>query len=235
MFLAIGFVIIFSRPVKAAADVVLLKANRTYTAYDVTGDGTKDKIRIRAANQTDDETYTSLTVSVNGKTAYRLKNTRFYNVIANIYTLKNGQPFLYLYAPADNGDGPVCALLKYTNGKFRKALDFTEIMAGYGNHRIGEVTNLKGNKIVITESIVSYSLGINAINSDLPTYTRPDATAVNTTLKTGSLTKIIKCALINEKMYIQLECDGEIYWIKALENPPISDNERQFMEVRYAG
>ena len=45
MFLAIGFVIIFSRPVKAAADVVLLKANRTYTAYDVTGDGTKDKIR----------------------------------------------------------------------------------------------------------------------------------------------------------------------------------------------
>ena len=73
------------------------------------------------------------------------------------------------------------------------------------------------------------------VNSDLPTYTRPDATAVNTTLKTGSLTKIIKCALINEKMYIQLECDGEIYWIKALENPPISDNERQFMEVRYAG
>ena len=123
--------IIFSRPVKAAADGVILKANRTYTAYDVTDDGTKDKIRIRAANQTDDETYTSLTVSVNGKTAYRLKNTRFYNVIANIYTLKNGQPFLYLYAPADNGDGPVCALLKYTNGKFRKALDFTEIMAGY--------------------------------------------------------------------------------------------------------
>ena len=37
-------------------------------------------------------------------------------------------------------------------------------MAGYGNHRIGEVTNLNGNKIVITESIVSYSLGINAIN-----------------------------------------------------------------------
>ena len=72
---------------------VQLKANRTYTAYDVTGDGTKDKIRIRASNQTDDEAYSSLTVSVNGKTAYRLKNTRFYNVIANIYTLKNGQPF----------------------------------------------------------------------------------------------------------------------------------------------
>ena len=50
MFLAIGFVIIFSRPVKAAADVVLLKANRTYTAYDVTGDGTKDKIRIILQN-----------------------------------------------------------------------------------------------------------------------------------------------------------------------------------------
>ena len=82
MFLAIGFAIIFSRPVKATANGVQLKANRTYTAYDVTGDGMKDKIRIRAANQTDDEAYASLTVSVNGKTAYRLKNTRFYNVIA---------------------------------------------------------------------------------------------------------------------------------------------------------
>ena len=118
MFLAIGFVIIFSRPVKAVANGVILKSNRTYTAYDVTGDGTKDKIRIRASNQTDDEAYSSLTVSVNGKTAYRLKNTRFYNVIANIYTLKNGQPFLYLYAPAENGDGPVCALLKYTKDYF---------------------------------------------------------------------------------------------------------------------
>ena len=49
MFLAIGFAIIFSRPVKATANGVQLKANRTYTAYDVTGDGTKDKIRIRAA------------------------------------------------------------------------------------------------------------------------------------------------------------------------------------------
>lgn len=270
MFLAIGLVIIFSRPVNAAANGISLNANRTYTAYDVTGDGVNDKIRIKAADQTDDEAYTTLAVSVNGKMAYRLKNTRFFNVIANIYTLKNGQPFLYLYAPAENGDGPVCALLKYTNGKFRKALDFTEILSGYGSHCVGKVTSLNGNRIVITESIVSYSLGINAINftykyvngkfipasrygsykeiysadgnsryftvnNDLPAYTRPGTTAVTTTLKTGALVKIIKCAFINGKMYIQLECEGEIYWIKALENPPVYDNEQQFMEVRYAG
>lgn len=96
MFLAIGFAIIFSIPVKATANGVQLKANRTYTAYDVTGDGTKDKIRIRAANQTDDEAYSSLTVSVNGKTAYRLKNTRFYNVIANIYTLGKTDSRFYI-------------------------------------------------------------------------------------------------------------------------------------------
>ena len=101
-------------------------------------------------------------------------------------------------------------------------------------------------KFVPTSSYGSYkkyipqtpSVLIFQVNSDLPAYTRPDATAVNTTLKTGSLTKIIKCALINEKMYIQLRMSmeiREIYWIKALENPPIADNERQFMEVRYAG
>ena len=270
MFLALGFILAFSRPVKAAANGITLKANRTYTAYDVTGDRVKDKIRIKASGKTDDETYTALTVTVNGKTAYTLKNTRFYSVYANIYTLKNGQPFLYLYAPAENGDGPVCALLKYTNGKFRKALDFTTLLNGYGNHRVGEVTNVSGNKIVITESIVSYSLGVNAINFTyqyvngklvptsrygayktiysgnedgryftvnraLPTYAKPGSTAISRTLETGALVRIIKCAVINGKMYIQLEGEGEISWIKAVNSPIIDDSQKQFMEVRYAG
>ena len=68
-----------------------------------------------------------------------LKNTRFYNVIANIYTLKNGQPFLYLYAPADNGDGPVCALLKYTNGKFRSYV--SPVLLNFVLHNILEHKN----------------------------------------------------------------------------------------------
>lgn len=272
MFLALGFALMLSRPVKAAANGVVLKANRTYTAYDVTGDRVKDKIRIKAGGlgTIDDDTYTTLAVTVNGKTAYALRNTRFYSVDANIYTLKNGQPFLYLYATADNGDGPVCALLKYTNGKFTKALDFTTIMEGYGGHRVGEVANVNGNKIVIAESIVSYSLGINelsftykysngklipasrygaykriyssdgesryfTVNRDIQSYEKPGSTTVSETLKTGSLVKIIKCAIINGKMYIQLECEGEISWIKALENPPAESDEKQFMEVRYAG
>ena len=270
MFLVLGVIFIFSRPVKAAANGIKLKANRTYTAYDITGDGVKDKIRIKTADPIDDETYTTLAVTVNGKTAYKLKNTRFYYVVANIYTLKNGQPFLYLYAPAENGDGPVCALLKYTNGKFRKALDFTTILDGYGTHMLGEVSSINGNKIVITESLVSYSLGINAINftykyvngkfvpasrygaykriysdneegryftvnSALPTYKKLGSTVASRILETGALVRIIKCAVINGKMYIQLESEGEISWINALNSPAIDDNQKQFMEVRYAG
>lgn len=270
MFLALGFILVFSRPVKAAANEITLKANRTYTAYDVTGDRVKDKIRIKVSGKTDDETYTALTVTVNGKTAYALKNTWFYSVQANIYTLKNGQPFLYLYAPADNGDGPVCALLKYTNGKFRKALDFTTLLNGYGYHPVGEVASVNGNQIVIKERIISWSLGINTINftykyangklvpaskygaykkiysgneegryftvnNVLPAYTKPGSTAVSRTLETGALVKIIKCAVINGKMYIQLESEGEISWINALNTPVIEDSQKQFMEVRYAG
>lgn len=272
MFLALGLILVFSRPVKAAANGITLKANRTYTAYDVTGDGVKDKIRIKTvADETeDDEIYKTLVVSVNGKTAFRLKDTRFYYVNAEIYTLKNGQPLLYLYTPAENGDGPVCALLKYSNGKFRKILDFTTLMDGYGNHQIGEVISISGNKIVITESVVSYSLGVNDINftykyangkfvpasrygaykaiysngqknryftanNELPAYSRPGSTTVSKVLETGTLVKIIKCAIINGKMYIQLEGNGEILWINALNTPPIDDSEKQFMEVTYAG
>ena len=93
MFLAIGFAIIFSIPVKATANGVQLKANRTYTAYDVTGDGTKIKSESEHPIKPTMKHIRHLLYRVNGKTAYRLKNTRFYNVIANIYTLKNGQPF----------------------------------------------------------------------------------------------------------------------------------------------
>lgn len=271
MFLALGFVLVFSRPVKAAANGITLKANRTYTVYDITGDGVKDKIRIKTVvDDSDDEVYKTLAVTVNGKTAFRLKDTRFYYVNAKIYTLKSGQPFLYLYTPAENGDGPVCALLKYSNGKFRKVLDFTTLMGNYGSHQIGEVVSINGNKIVITESVVSYSLGINAlnftykysngkmvpasrygaykaiysngqktryftVNNKLSAYSRPGSTTVSKVLETGTLVRIIKCAIINGKMYIQLEGDGGISWINALETPPIDDSEKQFMEVTYAG
>ena len=83
-----------------------------------------------------------------------LKNTRFCN-----------GKYLYIenvFISLCNGDGPVCALLKYKT-EVQKGPDFT---GDYGRIRrpSHRGTNLNGNKIMITESIVSYSLGINAIN-----------------------------------------------------------------------
>lgn len=101
------------RTVQAAnPTVVTLRTNKTYTSYDITGDKKKDKILVKIKKNSRYDYYDSLYVNINGKTLYQFTDEFFYageyeNVDIKIYTLKNGVPFLYLAAYADNGDGPL--------------------------------------------------------------------------------------------------------------------------------
>ena len=163
---ALGTGILFTRPVQANPVKAVVPVNTTVKKYDITGDGKRDKIVIKTIASTDeDDTCSALFVSVNGKRAYEISDTRFFaDVNAEIYTLANGQPFLYLNTCNEGDMGPVCALLRYDeSGKFEKALDFQTIMADFGSDQAGRVTQVNGNNIVIREEIVSYSLGINTI------------------------------------------------------------------------
>ena len=163
---ALGTGILFAKPVQANPVKAAVPVNKTVKNYDITGDGRNDKIVIKTvASADEDDMCSALTISVNGKRAYEISDTRFFaDVDAAIYTLGNGQPFLYLNTCSEGDMGPVCALLRYDkSGKFEKALDFQTIMGDFGSDRAGRVTKVDGNNIVITEEIVSYSLGINAI------------------------------------------------------------------------
>lgn len=100
---------------------------------------------------------TGLRVTVNGTNVYSFSRDYYYNVEATLYTLKNGKPFLYLYAQADNGDGPVCGVFQYRKGALKQVINF-QTFYKYGSHRSGRVKSVSGNKMKVTFFAMSYAM-----------------------------------------------------------------------------
>ncbi|MCD7735843.1 MAG: hypothetical protein LUI07_02580, partial [Lachnospiraceae bacterium] len=142
-----------------AASNRTLSTGRTYTAYDVTGDGKADTIRLTKGGYTSYDMYTSLTVTVNGSTAYTYKDAYYYGFSVKLLTLNNGKVFLFITGWGDNDDGSA-HLLQYKNStkKFKKIADFGTMFYKYGFHVNSNVQSVSGNKIVIRTNLMSYSL-----------------------------------------------------------------------------
>lgn len=185
IFWGLFFGITFTSPenVKAAnAARVKLKTGKTYTSYDVTGDKKKDKILLKVTKDSRYNYVNGLTVYINGKNAYKFTNNYYYPESSDfqIITLKNGKVYLYLYAIADNYDGPVCGLFQYKSGKLKQVVDFQTLFKGYGSHAYGKVLKVSGNTIYTEAYLMSWSIG--------PCYVRYNYTCKSGTLKRTSNT-----------------------------------------------
>ena len=147
-----------SKKVKNPA-MVTLKANKTYTKYDITGDGKADKIKISTGKAYYD-VYEKLTVTVNGKKVLCDKSS-YFRVEAKLCTLKNGKVFLYLYNPFQNYDATVCGLYRYQNGKLVQSVDLLQVcgVGDTGYHTYGDVLSVKGNKITLQSYQINYQMG----------------------------------------------------------------------------
>lgn len=156
-----GIILWHPQNVSAAnPQMVKLKTNKTYKSYDITGDKKKDTIKINIPpKKSKYDDYASLSVIINGKVAYSFKNQWFTGACARLYTLKNGKPFLYLYASGANGDGPVCAVFQYKNNKLSKIINFQTLFKGYGYHLYGDVMSISGNTITTEYRLSTYVLG----------------------------------------------------------------------------
>lgn len=140
----------------ATAGMTTLKPNKTYTSYDITGDGKKDKINITLGKM-QYGARTSLTVSVNGKkTTFK---EYYYDAQIKLITLKNGKRYLWINGISDNDDDPFQALYKYSGGKMKKALDFSSKIEKFGNHTRTTVTKVSGNKVYVRQYLMSAPLG----------------------------------------------------------------------------
>ncbi len=147
---------------EAASGLTSLRAGRTYNSFDITGDGKKDLFLIREYGSKDYKN--DLRIFVNGKVAYRLTKPSgypnyFYRTTAKLITLSNGKRFLYLYCQADNYDGPVQAILRYTNGKFVRTVDFNALSHKCSGHMQSNVTSISGNTVNVSMYLMSWTVG----------------------------------------------------------------------------
>lgn len=176
--------VVYPKTVEAANPrIVKLKTGTTYRSYDITGDKRNDTITVRTYNNSTYGYCESLKVFINGKTAYSFSNDFFYDgeyggVEIRLYTLKNGKPFLYLYAQADNYDGPVCSVFQYKEGKLKKVIDFQTFFGEYGAHQYGDVVSVKDNTMTVKYYVMSFVVG--------PCYIKYNYTYENGTLKRTS-------------------------------------------------
>lgn len=157
--LMVGIAMIPTKAVEAANTTsVTIKADKKYTAYDITGDRKKDTFYIKTIPGKYDS-YSTAVLSINGKAVWQVKNTRFYEMKAKLITLSNGKPFLYLYAVSDNGDGPVCGLFQYKSGNLRQVINFKTLFKDYGMHQNGDIVKLGKDRLTARFYVMSYSLG----------------------------------------------------------------------------
>lgn len=107
----------------ASTNLVKLKTNKTYTSYDVTRDGKKDKLKVVQSASYATSGETKMKVYVNGKKKFTATGCKG----CPIYVFRNGSKSVILSQPYA-GDGASCFYAYYySGGKFKK----NEIGPGY--------------------------------------------------------------------------------------------------------
>jgi len=124
----------------AAAKLVLLKNGKTYTSYDVTGDGKKDKLSYNAAKGT---------VSVNGKSQKLFAGVTPASKIRVFYYSLNSSNTFILTEYAKSSVCKVSNGYRYSGGRFKKA---SEPMGAFNSCRIGR---LSGTNLILYTSPTS--------------------------------------------------------------------------------
>jgi hypothetical protein len=141
----------------AQSKKVILKPDRTYKKYDITGDGKVDKIQINQGKKEYDF-YHKISINVNGKKVYEKSRIYYDELRAELYTLKNKQVIVYLFAVSENGCGPVCGLFIYQGNKLKQLVDFTDFYA-YGAGDSGSVIKVSGNSLDVDLYSMTWSMG----------------------------------------------------------------------------
>lgn len=166
MFLIILAVCIFQvKPVKAAG-FVRLSLNRTYTAYDVTGDSRRDRIRIATTGR--GGYFNQVRVIINGKNRL-VKNFSYSKptvVRFRICTLSNRKPFLFLECMGDSLVENTACLYQYSGGRLKTMLNLRSMFSStYFYKTYFDVKRVSGNTITFLAGGLAYNTG--AIDFDM--------------------------------------------------------------------
>lgn len=155
------------KPVQASS-LRRLSLNRTYTAYDVTGDGKRDRIRIAATRETP-YYFRQVRVIINGRNCLVKKFSSYSptSVIRfRVCTLSNGKPFLFLECMGDSSVENTACLYQYSKGRLKTVLDMRRMLSStYFYKPYFDVKKVTGNMITFTVCGTPYNTGF--INWDM--------------------------------------------------------------------
>lgn len=131
-------------------------AGKTWTRYDITGDGKKDRIKVVRKKSQYDGCWNGADIYVNNTKACAI-NKAFMDMSIRIITLSNGKPFLCLRGGTDNDISVFHGLYQYRNGKIVQVVNF--INETYGRPVNEAKIYLSGNTVRVRTEAMSYSLG----------------------------------------------------------------------------
>lgn len=135
-------------------------AARSSSKYDVTGDAKPDTLKISVSPRGSTGLFSSLTVSVNGSSAFKMNAPAggFDQATANVITLRNGKPFLFVSTYAVDGTARQM-LLSYRSGKFSKVVGNDLLLReGTSNAYISSIRPV-ANRIVVQFEFTSTVTG----------------------------------------------------------------------------
>lgn len=142
--------------VNAGARAVDLETNMLYNAYDITGDGKSDELRIQSH---DDKGEMSISIYVNGARKFRHK-CYGYASFAKLIVLKNGAPFLHINVDGDNGVSEFNRLLQYRGGEFKAAIDLNKAYSSkIKDSKFNDVVAVKGNTVTVRSCVQFMNTG----------------------------------------------------------------------------
>lgn len=155
-----GFCLFAPMAAKAANPTeAVLEPNKLYKNYDLTGNGKKDKIKIKTSK---DNYYKTVSIIINGKRRAVYKDVN--DITVKLYTLKNGKPFLYLWLVEEDWEGPVCGIFQYKSGKLKQVVNCRNFFVpkngyeyGYSVH--GSDIKAKGNTMTVDFWLMSKTVG----------------------------------------------------------------------------
>ena len=179
------------KPVKAAG-FTRLGLNRTYTAYDVTGDGRKDRIRIATTGR--GGYFNRVRVIINGKNRLvkNFSSSQPTAVRLRICTLSNRKPFLFMECMGDSIVENTACLYQYSGGKLKTVLNLRNMLSSkYFYKYYFDVKKVSGNTITFLAGGLAYNTG--AIDFDM-TYAYRGGRFVRTSTTTRLAEKNIRWA-----------------------------------------
>lgn len=142
------------------AERIELKEGKTYSQYDITGDGKKDDLIVsRYKDEWDDgiynqyDDYDGVRVYLNGERVYQ-KETGDVWILSNLYVLKNGTIYLEIRAYGESDILEVGKLLQYKSGKMVAVLDLVRKQGS------GSIEKIENDSITVSYGECYLTLGL---------------------------------------------------------------------------